>query len=182
MIRKGKTKPVDENLSLSHYKILTGMMQANGYEHYEVSNFCLPGAYSRHNTAYWQAKFYLGIGPSAHSYNGSSRSWNVANISSYINSVASGGVASETEILSPVTRLNEYIMTTLRTMWGCNVEVIKQEFGHDKAEKLMAGAQHFIGSGRMIYEENALKLTPEGILFADGIAADLFTDEEQALS
>lgn len=182
MIRKGKTKPVDENLSLSHYKILTGMMQANGYEHYEVSNFCLPGAYSRHNTAYWQAKFYLGIGPSAHSYNGSSRSWNVANISSYINSVASGGVASETELLSPVTRLNEYIMTTLRTMWGCNLEVIKQEFGYDKAEKLMAGAQHFIGSGRMIYEENAIKLTPEGILFADGIAADLFTDEEQALS
>lgn len=182
MIRKGKTKPVDENLSLSHYKILTVMMQANGYEHYEVSNFCLPGAYSRHNTAYWQAKFYLGIGPSAHSYNGSSRSWNVANISSYINSVTSGGVASETEILSPVTRLNEYIMTTLRTMWGCNLDVIKQEFGHDKAEKLLAGAQHFIGSGRMIYEENAIKLTPEGILFADGIAADLFTDEEQALS
>lgn len=181
MIRKGKTTPVNENLSLSHYEILTRMMQANGYEHYEVSNFCLPGAYSRHNTAYWQGKSYLGIGPSAHSYNGCSRSWNVANISNYILSVASGMVESETEILSPITRLNEYIMTTLRTMWGCNLDVFKQEFGQAMAENLLADAQHFIASGKMIYTENALKLTPEGILFADGIAADLFRDEEQAM-
>ncbi len=181
MIRKGKTTPVNENLSLSHYEILTRMMQANGYEHYEVSNFCLPGAYSRHNTAYWQGKSYLGIGPSAHSYNGCSRSWNVANISNYILSVASGMVESGTEILSPITRLNEYIMTTLRTMWGCNLDVFKQEFGQAMAENLLADAQHFIASGKMIYTENALKLTPEGILFADGIAADLFRDEEQAM-
>ncbi len=178
MIRKGKTKPVDENLSLSHYEILTRMMQAQGYEHYEVSNFCLPGAYSRHNTAYWQGKSYLGLGPSAHSYNGSSRSWNVANISNYIHSVTSGMVESETEILSLVTRFNEYIMTTLRTMWGCNLDIVNQKFGRAMAENLLADAQHFIASGKMIFEENTLVLSPEGILFADGIAADLFSDED----
>jgi len=180
MIRRGTTKPVDENLSLSQYHVLTRMMQEHGYEHYEVSNFSLRGAYSQHNTAYWQGKPYLGAGPSAHSFNGSSRSWNVSHINRYIDSVASGMVESETETLSLVTQFNEYIMTTLRTMWGCNLEVVNQKFGQAAAANLLADAQRFIETGRMIYEENKLKLTPEGILFADGIAADLFRDEEQA--
>jgi len=177
MIRKGRTKAVDENLSLSHYHILCRMMQEKGYEHYEISNFCLPGAYSRHNTAYWQGKPYLGLGPSAHSFNGNSRCWNVAHINRYIDSVAAGMAEAETETLSRVTQLNEYIMTTLRTMWGCNLEVVKHEFGQATAEQLLADAQPFIGSGRMIYAENKLILTPEGMLFADGIAADLFSEQ-----
>jgi oxygen-independent coproporphyrinogen-3 oxidase len=177
MIRKGRTKAVDENLSLSHYHILCRMMQEKGYEHYEISNFCLPGAYSRHNTAYWQGKSYLGLGPSAHSFNGNSRCWNVAHISRYIDSVAAGMAEAETETLSRVTQLNEYIMTTLRTMWGCNLAVVKHEFGQATAEQLLAEALPFIEAGRMIYTENKLILTPEGMLFADGIAADLFSEQ-----
>jgi len=178
MIRKGKMKPVDENLSLSQYHILCRMMQEHGYEHYEVSNFCLPGAYSQHNTAYWQGKSYLGIGPSAHSYNGNSRSWNVANLSKYIETADTGHVESEQELLSPVTQLNEYIMTSLRTMWGCDLVEVKRKFGVEKAEGLLLDALPFMESNQMIYREGKLILTPEGLLFADGISAQLFGDVE----
>ena len=178
MIRKNKTKPVDENLSLSHYQILTGKMRQHGYEHYEISNFCLPGAYSRHNTAYWQGKPYLGAGPSAHSYNGISRCWNVANLSRYIETVASGQVDSEQELLSEVTQLNEYIMTSLRTIWGCNLETVRQKFGHDKAEILLNNAKAFIKVNQMVNQDGKLILTSEGRLFTDGISASLFGEEE----
>ena len=178
MIRKGKMKPVDENLSLSQFKILCTMMQEHGYEHYEVSNFCLPGAYSRHNTAYWKGKSYLGAGPSAHSYNGISRCWNVANLATYIETVSVGEVKSEQELLSPTTQLNEYIMTSLRTMWGCNLVMVRQKFGEEIAENLLLDALTFIESKQMIYREGKLALTPEGLLFADGISSQLFGEEE----
>ncbi len=177
MIRKGKTKPVDENLSLVHYNILMRMMAEHGYEQYEVSNFCLPGSYSRHNTAYWQGKHYLGLGPSAHSYNGISRSWNVAHLAKYIETATAGKVEHEQELLSPVTQLNEYIMTSLRTRWGCDLVEVKQNFGDERAEKLLLDALPFIDSKKMIYREGKLVLTPEGLLFADGISADLFGEE-----
>ena len=178
MIRKGKIKPVDENLSLSHYHILTQMMQEHGYKHYEISNFCLPGAYSRHNRAYWQGKTYLGVGPSAHSYNGISRCWNIANLHKYIESAASGMVESEQEQLSPVTRLNEYIMTSLRTMWGCDLIAVRHKFGAESSEKLFGNALAFIEKNQMIYKEGKLILTPEGRLFADGISSSLFGEED----
>jgi len=177
MIRKGKMKPVDENLSLSHYQILCRMMQEHGYEHYEVSNFCLPGAYSRHNTAYWHGKSYLGSGPSAHSYNGISRSWNVSNLSKYIETAASGMVEAEQELLSHITQLNEYIMTSLRTMWGCDLVEVKRKFGIERAEELLLDAFTFIEQKQMIYQQGKLILTPEGLLFADGISARLFGEE-----
>jgi oxygen-independent coproporphyrinogen-3 oxidase len=178
MIRKGEMKPVDENLSLSHYTILTQIMQEHGYEHYEVSNFSLPGAYSRHNTAYWQGKSYLGLGPSAHSYNGNSRCWNVANLPIYIETVNAGEVKSEKEILTQITQLNEYIMTSLRTMWGCDLVEVKRKFGMQIAENLLLDALAFIELKQMIYKEGSLVLTPEGRLFADGISSQLFTQEE----
>jgi putative oxygen-independent coproporphyrinogen III oxidase len=178
MIRKGKMKPVDENLSLSHYHILCRLMQQNGYEHYEVSNFCLPGAYSRHNTAYWQGKHYLGLGPSAHSFNGISRSWNVANIAKYIESAASGKVESEQEMLSQIMQLNEYIMTSLRTIWGCNLGLVREKFGAGAAENLLENAQCFIEKEQMVYRDGKLILTVEGRLFSDGISAELFTEPE----
>jgi len=178
MIRKGKTKQPDENLSVSQYALLTNMMQQHGYEHYEVSNFCLPGAYSRHNTAYWQNKPYLGVGPSAHSYNGVSRQWNVANTTAYMESVATGQVTSEYEVLSLTTQYNEYIMTSLRTMWGCDLSLVKRKFGTDHAESLLLDALPFIEAKQMIYQEGKLILTPEGRLFTDGISASLFLDEE----
>lgn len=178
MIRQQRMKPVDENLSLSHYQILTRMMQEHGYEQYEISNFCKPGAYSRHNTAYWQGKPYLGAGPSAHSYNGTSRQWNVANLAQYIESAALGNIACEQEQLSMVTQCNEYIMTSLRTCWGCDVEVIRDKFGAGVAENLLVAAQHFIETGQMISADGKLILTPSGRLFADGISAELFGEEE----
>jgi len=177
MIRKGKMRPVDENLSLSHFHILCTMMQEYGYEHYEVSNFCLPGAYSRHNTAYWQGKSYLGVGPSAHSYNGISRCWNVANLATYIETGSAGEVKSEQELLSPTTQLNEYIMTSLRTMWGCDLVTVRRKFGEEIAENLLLDALTFIESKQMIYREGKLVLTPEGLLFADGISSALFIEE-----
>lgn len=177
MIRKGKIKPVDENRSVSQYHILNRMMQENGYEHYEVSNFCLPGAYSRHNTAYWQGKHYLGLGPSAHSYNGISRCWNVANLANYIETVTAGEVKSEQEVLSSVTQLNEYTMTSLRTMWGCDLVEVKKKYGEEIAESLLLDALTFIELKQMIYREGKLVLTPEGLLFADGISAALFREE-----
>ncbi len=174
MIRKGKINPVDENLSVSHYNITTRMMHQRGYEHYEISNFCLPGDYSRHNTAYWQGKHYLGVGPSAHSYNGVSRQWNVANLIKYIDSAAAGVVESEMEFLNQVTQLNEYIMTSLRTMWGCDLVEVRRRFGSENAEKLLGNALGYIESHQMIYVEDKLILTPEGRLFTDGISAALF--------
>lgn len=177
MIRKGEMTPVDENLSLSQFHILSRQTKEHGYEHYEVSNFCLPGAYSRHNTAYWQGKPYLGAGPSAHSYNGISRCWNVANLANYIETVAAGEVKSEQELLSPVTQLNEYIMTSLRTMWGCDLVEVRRKFGEEIAENLLLDALTFIESEQMIYREGKLVLTPQGLLFADGISAVLFTEE-----
>ena len=178
MIRKGKTKPVDESLSISHYHILEDRMKLQGYEHYEVSNFCLPGAYSRHNTAYWQGKHYLGVGPSAHSYNGISRQWNVANLGRYIETAETGTVESESEILSPVTQLNEYLMTSLRTIWGCDLKTFREKFGNENAETLLLNALPYIESKQMLYSDGKLILTPEGRLFTDGIAADLFFEEE----
>lgn len=178
MIRKGTMKAVDESLSLSHYQILCRMMQQHGYEHYEISNFCIPGEWSRHNTAYWQGKSYLGIGPSAHSYNGSSRSWNVSNILRYIDSVTTGEVESEWEILSPVTQFNEYIMTSLRTMWGCDLDQVRLRFGAGTADSLLHNAKNYIDSGQMTCHEGKLLLTSEGRLFTDGISAALFAEED----
>jgi oxygen-independent coproporphyrinogen-3 oxidase len=153
------------------------MMQEHGYEHYEVSNFCLPGAYSRHNRAYWQGKHYLGLGPSAHSYNGISRSWNVAHLAKYIETATAGKVEQGQELLNPVTQLNEYIMTSLRTMWGCDLVEVKRKFGEESAEKLLIEALPLIESNQMIYREGKLVLTPAGLLFADGISAALFGEE-----
>jgi len=178
MIRKGKMKPVDENLTASHYSILCTMMEEHGYEQYEVSNFCLPGAYSRHNTAYWQGKHYLGVGPSARSYNGVSRSWNVANLVKYIDSVASGKVESEQEVLSLVKQFNEYIMTSLRTVWGCDLTLVSQKFGSVWAENLLNNSLPFIEAKQMVYKAGKLLLTPEGLIFADGISATLFIEED----
>lgn len=178
MIRKGKMKPVDENLSLSHYHILGRIMHQHGYEQYEVSNFSLPGAYSRHNTAYWQGKHYLGVGPSAHSYNGISRCRNVANLARYIETAVAGSVEAEQEILSPVIQLNEYIMTSLRTMWGCDLQEVERKFGIKNAEKLLADALPFVEQKHMVHREHTLILTPEGLLFADGISSQLFREEE----
>ncbi len=149
---------------------------AAGYEQYEISNFALPGHRSRHNSSYWQGLHYLGLGPSAHSYNGFSRQWNVANNRKYINALQENIVPFEQEILTPAQQLNEYIMTALRTLEGINLQWLQQHFGSEQHQRVWQQAQSFIQLGKITHTEDHLRLTPAGRFFADGIAADLFAD------
>jgi oxygen-independent coproporphyrinogen-3 oxidase len=151
-------------------------MNEAGYEHYEISNFARPGHRSRHNSAYWEGKPYLGLGPSAHSYDGRSREWNIANNARYIAALAGGTLpVAEKELLTPVQQLNEYIMISLRTKEGIDVSVVSRRFGAEAAELLRRRALRYLQTGMMVQTENLI-LTNEGKLLADGIAADLFSD------
>src|SRR5690606_8966865 len=140
-IDKGIVPPVDEEMAKQHYEILVEETEKAGYDNYEFSNFGKPGFESRNNTAYWEGKSYLGIGPSAHSYDGKSRRWNVANNTKYIKSIAVGELPSESEILSIEDKYNEYIMTGLRTKKGVSLERIEKEFGKDHSEYLLKQAE-----------------------------------------
>jgi oxygen-independent coproporphyrinogen-3 oxidase len=173
-IRKKKVAAVDTDKAARHFEQLMQWTAKAGYEHYEISNFALPGWHSRHNSSYWQGQPYLGLGPSAHSFNGTSRQWNIANNALYIKSLEQDKVPFELEELTPVMMLNEYIMTTLRTSQGCILPVVAERFGTDKRDILLKLSQPFIDKGRMVLRNDTLVLTPEGRLFADGIASDLF--------
>jgi oxygen-independent coproporphyrinogen-3 oxidase len=172
--RKGKIKPVDENRSLEHFRILLDRMEDRGYQHYEISNFALPGFLSRHNSAYWKSEKYLGIGPSAHSYNGRARQWNMAKNSSYIRGIMAGEEVGEQEVLNEKTRLNEYLMTSLRTMWGTDTEYIGREWGKDSRRQVLDQAKPFIQGNRIINKGNILVLSREGMFIADHIISKLF--------
>ena len=147
-----------------------------GYEQYEISNFAKPGCYAVHNTSYWQGVPYLGLGPSAHSFDGERlRQWNVANNALYIQSlIIDGKVPFEQEQLTSVQRLNEYVMTSLRTMWGCDLSRVEREWGSENRTAILEAAQPQLQNGRLLNNDNRLLLTQDGKLFADGIAADLF--------
>jgi oxygen-independent coproporphyrinogen-3 oxidase len=175
MIDKHKTTDVNTEDQARQFLLLMDWLQAAGYEHYEISNFALPGKRSRHNSSYWQGASYLGLGPSAHSFNGESRQWNIANNALYIKSLKEDKVPFEIENLTETQRLNEYIMTSLRTMEGLNVQWVVERFGPKAADQLQLASQPFIDSGKMRFYNNHLQLTKEGKLFADGIAAELFT-------
>lgn len=175
-ITKKGAVPVDAAQSAAQAEILMNEAPRLRYEQYEISNFAQPGCYALHNTAYWQGVPYLGLGPSAHSFNGrNTRQWNVANNARYIHSIlAESRVPFEEETLTPVQRLNEYIMTSLRTMWGCDLGKVESEWGNNAAMQLRKEAQVFIEVGQMTIGYDHLILTQKGRLFADGIAADLF--------
>lgn len=173
-IRKKKMAPVDNDKAARHFEQLMRWTAAAGYEHYEISNFAKPGWHSRHNSSYWQGQHYLGLGPSAHSFNGSTRQWNIANNALYIKSLEQGTVPSELEELTPEMQLNEYIMTALRTSAGCVLTTVQERFGDDKAKVLLKNATPFISKGWVKEQNGILVLTPAGRLFADGIAAELF--------
>ncbi|NLR79221.1 radical SAM family heme chaperone HemW [Chitinophaga eiseniae] len=173
-IKKKKMAPTDPDKAARHFEMLMQWLETAGYEHYEISNFALPGWHSRHNSSYWQGKSYLGLGPSAHSFNGVSRQWNIANNAQYIKSIAAGKVPFEIESLTTSMQFNEYIMTALRTSAGCQLEWVAEKFGTDLVNHLIANSQSFIRIGRMERVGDALRLTKAGRLFADGIAGDLF--------
>ncbi|MFY0252797.1 radical SAM family heme chaperone HemW [Chitinophaga sp. 30R24] len=173
-IRKKQMAPTDPDKAARHFELLVSWAEAAGYEHYEISNFALPGWHSKHNSSYWQGKSYLGLGPSAHSFNGLSRQWNVANNAQYIKSIAAGKVPFEIESLTVDMQFNEYVMTSLRTAAGTNLEWVAERFGTSFAIHLIAHSQPFIAIGRMERLGETLRLTKAGKLFADGIAGDLF--------
>ncbi len=170
MIEQHKTENVNPDKQSEQFLLLMQWLRDAGYEHYEISNFAKPGWRSRHNSSYWQGKKYLGIGPSAHSFDGSSRQWNVSNNTRYIESISKKIIPFEKEELSPVQQLNEYIMTSLRTMEGLNLQKVDET----SAKQLLSNSKKYIDSGLMKRENDLLILTREGKLLADGIAADLF--------
>ena len=175
-IIKGERKPVSEEQAASQFNILMNEMVKAGYEQYEISNFAKPGMYAIHNSNYWSDKKYLGLGPSAHSYNVVSRKWNVANNMNYIKSIEEGTIPAQIEILGPAEKVNERIMTALRTMWGLHLD----GFDAQVAEWIKLDLQE-VDQSLYTLENNILKLTNKGRLFADAIAATLFVTEEQFL-
>jgi putative oxygen-independent coproporphyrinogen III oxidase len=174
MIRKGKAKPVDEQQSARQFELMMQVMKEEGYLHYEISNYCLPGQFARHNTAYWKGETYLGLGPSAHSYNGQSRQWNVSSIKEYLEAIDRNSIPAESEKLSVEQTYNEYVMTGLRTMWGCNNLDIRLKFGARFSEYFSANTVPWIKNGNMDKSGDIYTLTKKGKLLADGIASDLF--------
>ncbi|MBU2904674.1 radical SAM family heme chaperone HemW [Arenibacter algicola] len=173
-IDKGLIPPVDDELAEAHFHILVQKLAEAGFVNYEISNFGKPGYFSRNNTAYWQGKKYLGIGPSAHSYDGLRRGWNINNNAKYIKAIAQNELPMETEVLSITDRYNEYVMTGLRTIWGVSLERIKTEFGQKFYAYLTQQAQKKIEDGLLYIEKDHLLVSKKGKFLSDGIAADLF--------
>jgi oxygen-independent coproporphyrinogen-3 oxidase len=149
-------------------------LEAAGFDNYEFSNFGKPGYFSRNNTAYWFGKPYLGIGPSAHSFDGNSRKWNISNNSLYIRAIQKGEIPAETEELSLKDRYNEYVMTRLRTKWGISLAEVEEKFGSEVREYLKKESKDLLSDGLLELQEDHLKVSKKGKFLSDGIAADLF--------
>lgn len=176
-ILKKRSAPVDAEQSAHQFEILVEQAEVLGYEHYEISNFALPGRYAVHNTNYWKGIPYLGVGPSAHSFNGKNRRWNISNNALYAKAILGDHkLAYEEEMLTDIQRLNEYIMTSLRTMWGCDMHKIEREWGVDCVKAIRKQAEEFIDKQWLGLKTNILVLTNAGKLFADHIAGELFID------
>lgn len=173
-IKKGIIDKPNDEVAHDHFQILVEILTQNNFIHYELSNFGKENYFSKNNSSYWLGKKYLGIGPSAHSYDGEKRGWNVANNSLYIQSIQEGRLPIETEILSKTDRYNEYIMTGLRTMWGVSLERIEHEFGTTYLDYLNQQAQKYIDDHLLSTDDAILRTTQKGKFLSDGIASDLF--------
>jgi len=172
-IKNKKQAPMNEEQSSEQFIQLMEAMEMQGFEHYEISNFCKPGHYSRHNTNYWKGVKYLGIGPSAHSYDGEKRQWNIANNARYIQAIEKKTIPAETEILTEENRLNEYVMTSLRTQWGLNLDQLNT-IAKGASEQLLKEAEEFLEKDWIIQKDLNIYLTQTGKLYADHIASELF--------
>jgi len=180
-IKKGKQIPVNDEQSAAQFMTLIDKLKEGRFEHYEISNFAQPGKYAVHNTNYWRGTPYLGIGPSAHGFNGQTRYLNIANNAAYLRELQEGRLAETVEELSLYDRFNEYIMTSLRTMWGISLDKIEADFGKVFLERTLKNKQLFIERQWLLNDAGHLKLTPEGKLFADYIASELFITEDDYL-
>lgn len=172
-VKMGKSLTPDQALATQQFDILIKLLSNQGYDHYEISNFGLPNHHAIHNTNYWKGHHYLGLGPSAHSYNGMSRSWNLAHNKKYIDILASRHLPFETEILSDADRYNEYVMTGLRTMWGITYDQII-EFGPLLSEHFIKQITGPISSSMIVQHGHQYTLSHQGKFFADRVAMDLF--------
>lgn len=173
-IQKGIIPQPDDEIAQEHFQILVNTLTENDFIHYELSNFGKENYFSKNNSAYWLGKKYLGIGPSAHSYDGEKRGWNVSNNTLYIKSIQENKSPIETEVLSKTDRYNEYIMTGLRTIWGISLDRIKTEFGASYLDYLNQQSQKYIEDHLLFVDENILRTTKKGKFLSDGIASDLF--------
>lgn len=171
-VQAGEINELSEKESLAQFNLLLDESAKAGFEHYEISNFARHGMYARHNTAYWTGKAYLGLGPSAHSFNGSSRRWNVASVETYIHATGNGECFWEEEQLTDSEKFNEYILTHLRTRWGVAVEDLKSGFGEKQSETFMKQAGRFVNSGKMQEEAGVYTLTRDGLFVSDDLIAE----------
>lgn len=174
MIALHKKEPVDAKKQSRQFLLLMNWMEQAGYEHYEISNFAKPGLRSRHNSSYWSGESYYAFGPAAHAFDGKSRRWNIANNSLYIQSLQKNLIPFEEETLTETQQLNEYIMTSLRTMEGLDLDYVSSIFGEEKSSKLQDASRKYESTGKLKIDNTTIVLTKEGKLFADGIAGDLF--------
>ena len=172
-IKKGIIPQPDDEVAQEHFHLLVDKLEENGFVHYELSNFGKENYFSKNNSSYWLGKKYIGIGPSAHSYDGISRSWNVSNNTIYLKAIAENQLPSETEILTQTDRYNEYVMTGLRTIWGISLDRIETEFGKSYLDYLNKQAAKYIEDHLLFIDENILRTTKSKFL-TDGIASDLF--------
>ncbi len=174
LIETGKVAEPNDEVAQEHFMILVETLEKNNFIHYELSNFGKENYFSKNNSSYWLGKKYIGIGPSAHSYDGKSRSWNIANNTLYLKSIQADKLPRETEILSSADRYNEYVMTGLRTIWGVSLSRIESEFGKTYLDYLKKQAHKFLNDDLLFIENNILKPTRKGKFLTDGIASDLF--------
>jgi oxygen-independent coproporphyrinogen-3 oxidase len=173
-IQKGIIPQLDDEVAQEHFHLLVDKLEEKGFIHYELSNFGKEHFFSKNNSSYWLGKKYLGIGPSAHSYDGFSRSWNVSNNTIYLKALAENQLPSESETLTQTDRYNEYIMTGLRTIWGISLDKIATEFGKTYLDYLNQQAEKYIEDHLLFIDDNILRTTKSGKFLSDGIASDLF--------
>jgi oxygen-independent coproporphyrinogen-3 oxidase len=176
MKKEKKLVEPDEDTSNAMFSLLGNMCREKGFMHYEISNFALPGYISRHNSAYWKQIPYLGLGPSAHSFNRTSRQWNISDVKKYIRSISSGKVPFEKEDLDKLTIFNEYVMTSLRTMWGIDLEHVEAYYDKELHDYLVNLSGKYIRYGLMHREKNTLVLTDQGRMISDNIIAELLME------
>ncbi|MGC9150929.1 MAG: radical SAM family heme chaperone HemW [Microbacter sp.] len=175
-IQQGKTRPASDEMSTNMYYMLVYTLKKAGFDQYEISNFALPSFHSRHNSSYWEGKHYLGIGPSAHSFNGLSRQWNVANHRLYMKGIENSHPNFEMEWLSEKEHFNEYVITSLRTAHGIDLETLTERFGIAAKEELLQKTEKYAESGWISTTQTHIKLTTKGFWFSDGIMVDLMID------
>lgn len=172
-LKKGTIREIDEQQSVEQFEMLSATAEKNGFIQYEVSNFALPGYFSKHNSSYWKQTEYIGIGPSAHSFNMQNRQWNVSNLETYLSSIIEGKVPCETEILSTNDKFNDYIITSLRTIWGVDMQYVEQNFGNKLLSDLIKMATKYIDNEQLSIDSNKMFLTKKGIFISDKIMSDL---------